>query len=209
MASSNSNWFQWISKIQAIAQNGLTFSHNEFDKERYNELLQIAAEIASHCSENSFEDMMEIFLFEKGYMTPKIDVRAYIVKDNKLLLVKERSDGLWTLPGGFADINESPSEAVIRETKEETGFDVSAKQLLALWDRQKHDHPTPAQWPHVYKFFFSCEILSGKAEKNLEISEIAFFNILELPPLSRHRVTESQLKRLWETRTYSDKTLFD
>jgi ADP-ribose pyrophosphatase YjhB (NUDIX family) len=124
-----------------------------------------------------------------------------------LLLVKERSDGLWTLPGGFADVNESPSEAVIRETKEESGYIVSAIKLLALWDKQKHDHPP--QWPHVYKFFFHCEIMSGKAEENLEASEIDFFNINELPPLSLHRVTKKQLSRLYEAAHASDQTLFD
>jgi ADP-ribose pyrophosphatase YjhB (NUDIX family) len=201
------NWLNWVSEIQAIAQNGITFSSNEFDKERYTRLLEIAAEIASKYSKNSFEEIMHLFLSEKGYMTPKVDVRSYILKENQLLLVKERADGLWTLPGGFADINESPSEAVIRETKEETGFDVSVTRLLALWDKQKHDHPP--QWPHVYKFFFSCEIISGEALENLEVSEIKFFNLNELPLLSTHRVTNNQIHRLYDALFSSDKTLFD
>ena len=207
MTNNFSNWLKWISEIQAIAQNGLTFSHNDFDKERYTRLREIAAEIAEKCSENSLENIMQLFSFEKGYMTPKIDVRAFILKDNKLLMVKERSDGLWTLPGGFADVNESPSEAVIRETKEESGFNVSAIKLLALWDKLKHDHPP--QWPHVYKFFFHCEISSGEPKENLEIAEIDFFNIDELPPLSTHRVTKKQLIRLYEVTLNSYDTLFD
>ena len=207
MTGINSNWLKWVSEMQAIAQNGLTFSRDEFDIERYRRLRDLAAEIATNCSENSLEDMKQLFSFEKGYMTPKVDVRAFIIKDGKLLLVKERSDGLWTLPGGFADVNESPSEAVIRETKEESGFDVSAIKLLALWDKLKHDHP--AQWPHTYKFFFLCAIRSGTATQNLEVSEIDFFDINELPPLSIHRVTKKQLTRLYEAALMSDETLFD
>lgn len=207
MPENSFEWLKWVSEIQAIAQNGLAFSHNEFDKERYTRLRDIAAEIAAKCSENSFEDIEQLFSVEKGYLTPKIDVRAFIIKEGKLLLVKERSDGLWTLPGGFADINESPSEAVIRETKEESGFNVSAVKLLALWDKLKHDHPP--QWPHVYKFFFLCTILSGKAQENLEVSEIGFFKINELPPLSTHRVTQKQLTRLYEVAHGSSETLFD
>ena len=207
MTNNIPNWLKWISEIQAIAQNGLTFSHNDFDKERYTRLREIAAEIAAEGSENSLEHIKQLFSFEKGYMTPKIDVRALILKEKKILLVKERSDGLWTLPGGFADVNESPSEAIIRETKEESGFNISALKLLALWDQQKHDHPP--QWPHFYKFIFHCEIKSGEPKKNLEIAEIDFFYIDELPPLSTHRVTKKQLTRLYDLTLNSNDTLFD
>lgn len=203
----NLHWLNWVSEIQAIAQNGITFANNEFDKERYSRLLEIAAEITSKHSNNSFEEIMQLFAAEKGYMTPKVDVRSYILKENQLLLVRERADGLWTLPGGYADINESPSEAVIRETREESGFDVSVTKLLALWDKQKHEHPP--QWPHVYKFFFACTILSGHAQENIEVSEIQFFNLNELPPLSTHRVTKNQIHRLHEASLGSGMTLFD
>jgi len=150
--TNNISWLKWVSEIQAIAQSGLTYCDNEFDKERYVRLREVIAELAAHCSEHQLNDVANIFSLEKGYATPKIDVRSFIIKDDKLLLVKERSDGLWTLPGGWADVNESPSEAVVRETKEETGYDVSPIKLLALWDKLKHDHPP--QWPHAYKCFF-------------------------------------------------------
>lgn len=207
MLQNNSNWLRWISEIQAIAQNGLAYTHNEFDKERYEKLRQIAAELAANFSEKSPNEIEHLFSLEESYATPKLDVRAFIIKNNKLLMVRERSDGLWTLPGGWIDVNESPSEAVIRETKEETGFDVSAIRLLALWDKHKHDHPP--QWPHIYKCFFHCEVISGKAKENIEISEIDFFDINKLPGLSLHRVTKKQLIRLYDSVFKSEKTLFD
>lgn len=196
MNKNNFKWLKWVSEIQAIAQSGLTYTTNEYEKERYTKLRDVITEVAAHCSENSMTDIETMFSLEKGYATPKIDVRSFILKNKKILLVKERSDGLWTLPGGWADVNESPSEAVIRETREETGYNVTANQLLAFWDKLKHDHPP--QWPHSYKCFFHCEIISGEAIANLEISEIAFFDINDLPPLSTHRVTVSQLIRLNE-----------
>lgn len=196
MSRDNFRWLKWISEIQAIAQSGLTYTTNEYDKERYIQLREIAAELAAHCSKNQVPDVSSMFSLEKGYATPKVDVRAFILKDNKLLLVKERSDGLWTLPGGWADVNESASEAVIRETKEESGYNVTAIKLLAFWDKLKHDHPL--QWPHVYKCFFLCEIISGEATENLEVSEVAFFDMNNLPSLSTPRVTVNQLIRLYE-----------
>lgn len=122
-------------------------------------------------------------------------------------MVKERSDDLWTLPGGWADVNESASEAAVRETYEETGFIVSVIRLLALWDKQKHDHPP--QWPHAYKCFFQCKILEGTPEINQEISEINFFDLQHLPQLSTHRVTENQLHALYALSTQKKETSYD
>src|SRR3989338_6568191 len=181
MSQHNMHWLKWISEMQAIAQNGLTFANNEFDKQRYERLTTIAAEFTTNYTELSSEKIQNMFALETGYATPKLDVRAFILKEDKLLLAKERSDGFWTLPGGWADVNESPSEAVIRETKEETGYDVSTIKLLALWDKLKHDHPP--QWPHAYKCFFHCEIISGAPMINIEISELDFFDINNLPSL--------------------------
>lgn len=207
MENNKSNWLKWVLEIQAIAQNGLAYCGNEFDRERYIRLREISAEMASMNSQYSFHDINEIFSLERGYATPKLDVRAFILRDKKLLLVQERADSLWTLPGGWVDVNESPSESVIRETREETGFNISVIRLLALWDKQKHDHPP--QWPHAYKFFFHCEIISGEPKENLEISKIDFFDVKELPQLSTHRVTKKQLERLYEIIFSPEKTLFD
>jgi ADP-ribose pyrophosphatase YjhB (NUDIX family) len=192
MPTNDLNWLKWIAEIQAIAQNGLTYSQNDFDKERYSRLRDIAAELASHYSKHSAAEVQRLFSLEEGYATPKLDVRAFIMQKNKLLLVRERADNLWTLPGGWADINESPSEAAIRETKE---------------DKQKHDHPP--HWPHTYKCFFHCELISGEATTNLEISEVDFFAMDNLPELSTHRVTQKQLTRLYEHMMHSTQTLFD
>jgi ADP-ribose pyrophosphatase YjhB (NUDIX family) len=200
-------WHQWITELQAIAQNGLTFCHDEFDKQRYLRVREMAAELAAFSSEYSLEEIKKTFDLEEGYATPKVDVRSFILQDNKLLLAKERADDLWTLPGGYADVNESPSEAAVRETKEETGFNVTPIRLLALWDKRKHDHPL--HWPHIYKCFFHCKIISGKAKPNLEISEIDFFDMNQLPPLSTPRVTKKQLLRLYEQTDNSEQTLFD
>ncbi|OGV27867.1 MAG: NUDIX hydrolase [Legionellales bacterium RIFCSPHIGHO2_12_FULL_37_14] len=197
----------WISEIQSIAQCGLAFTKDPFDEERFQRLRELAAELAAECSDLSLAEINHIFSLEKGYATPKVDMRAFALKGNKLLLVKERSDGLWTLPGGWADVNESPSEAIRRETKEESGFDVEVIRIIAFWDKLKHDHPP--EWPHAYKCFFHCNILAGKPEQNLEISEIDFFAIDKLPPLSLPRVTKPELLKLYENVQNNGGTLFD
>jgi ADP-ribose pyrophosphatase YjhB (NUDIX family) len=207
MDDTHKQWLKLIAEIQAISQSGLTFTENDFDKERYIRLTEISAELASSCTNKSPENINEIFSLEKGYATPKIDVRSFVLKDNKVLLVKERSDGLWTLPGGFADVTESASQAVVRETKEESGYDVAAIKLLALWDKLRHGHPL--HWPHIYKCFFHCEYLSGEATENIEISEVDFFDMDKIPSLSTPRVTETQLNRLHQLVKSPGPTVFD
>ncbi len=186
---------RWITEAQALVQSGLAYSKDQYDQERFKRLRTMLAELTGYSAETNFETVDTRFSLETGYATPKIDVRAFILKDNKVLMVKERSDELWTLPGGWADVNESASEAAVREAREETGFSVSAIRLLALWDKQKHDHPP--QWPHTYKCFFQCEICGGNPKINQEISEIDFFDIKQLPPLSKPRITEKQLETLY------------
>lgn len=201
------NCLKWVMEVQAIAQNGLYYTENEFDKERYLRLHEIAAEFAAYYNQRQKEDILPLFALEQGYATPKIDVRAFVLKDNQILMVQERSDGLWTLPGGWIDVGESPAQAAVRETKEETGFDVSVIRLLAFWDKLKHDHPP--EWPHAYKCFFLCKLLSGTAKTNLEIANIRFFDIHNLPNLSKPRVTKAQILRLFEHISTSEITLFD
>ncbi|MBX9702913.1 MAG: NUDIX hydrolase, partial [Silvanigrellaceae bacterium] len=201
------NWIKWISEVQAIAQSGLAYTTNPFDKERFLQLRELIAQLAAYGAHAPLDKVSDFFSMETGYATPKLDVRAFILQDNKLLLVKERFDGLWTLPGGWADVNESPAEAVVRETWEEAGYEVRALKLLALWDKHKHDHPM--QWPHTYKCFFHCDIQSGEAKENLEISDQDFFALDDLPPLSLPRVTPKQLVRLYELVQNSQATQFD
>ena len=193
-------WVEWAQRIQSIAQNGLAYATDKFDIERYKELQDLASEIISTHSDHEFSEIQDYLKEETGYATPKIDVRGVVFKDQKILLVKEYSDGKWTLPGGWADIMKSPSENVEREIYEESGFEVQAKRLLAVYDRSRHGH-FPDYPHHVYKLFFACEINGGKARAGLETSDVGFFDLDNLPELSIGRVTEKQIKRMFELNT--------
>lgn len=174
MAVETKQWLLWISEIQALCRSGLTYTKSEFDKERFLRLIDIAAEITAEITINPVEPIKNMFALEQhAYATPILDIRSFVLKGDKVLLVRERTDGLWSLPGGFVDVNESPSEAVVRETLEESGYLVKPIRLLALWDKLKHGDPL--SWPHIYKCIFHCEFLSGKSQPNIEISEIDFF----------------------------------
>ncbi|HWD91347.1 MAG TPA: NUDIX hydrolase [Verrucomicrobiae bacterium] len=184
-------------KLQAIAQTGLEFNTNEYDRERYELIGKIAAELmAAHC-DTPIETFQKIFDAQDGYATPKVDVRAAVFRDGKILLVREAADGLWTLPGGWADVNDAPHEAVEREVREESGFYAKATKLAAVYDRAKHPHEPPLPF-HVYKMCFVCEIISGEATPSRETPEVAFFAPDALPPLSISRILEFQIRRLWE-----------
>lgn len=187
---------QIADSLFAIAQNGLLFTKDPFDKERYLQIKKIAASILAEKSTLSPDIIIDLFSCEKGYATPKVDVRGAVFKDDKILLVRERSDQLWTLPGGWIDINESPSEAVCKEILEESGFETKAIKLMALFDKNKHPHPP--QLPHTYKVFFICELIGGEKKSSIETSEIDFFARDQLPHLSLNRVTETQIERAFE-----------
>lgn len=194
----NSKWIQWARALQAISQTGLHFSRDPFDIERYQQIKNIAADILASHSNLSSEQILELNAGEYGYATPKVDVRGVVFRDSKILLIREILDeGRWTLPGGWADVNESPSEAVVREVFEESGFETRVSKLLAVYDRDKQGHIPPLPY-HVYKLFFLCEILGGAARPNQEASEIGFFGEDEIPELSVARVTEEQLRKCFE-----------
>jgi ADP-ribose pyrophosphatase YjhB (NUDIX family) len=144
------------------------------------------------------EGVAELFAADSGYATPKVDVRAVVFEGDALLLVRERSDGLWTLPGGWADVGASPREVAEKEVREESGYLVRASKLLALYDRDRHGHPPIAH--HVYKLFVRCELLGGSPRESLETSGVGFFREGELPELSLTRVTPAQLARMFEHR---------
>lgn len=191
-------WLTWAQKLQAIAQNGLTFSQNPFDVDRYEQVRQVAAEIMAAHSQLEVENVLEIFRQEAGYATPKVDVRGAVFQAGRILLVKERMDGKWTLPGGYVDVGEPPSEAVVREVYEESGYRTRAVKLLALYDRNhpRHSHP-PFEY-HVYKLFFLCELLDGTPTDSFETEEATFFAESEIPELSLTRVVPTQIARLFE-----------
>lgn len=150
----------------------------------------------------------DLFANEVGYATPKVDVRAVIFKNDCILLVKEKADGKWSLPGGWGDIGLTPSEVAVKEVREEGGFDVKAHKLLAVFDKKCHPHP-PSPY-HVYKFFIQCDIVGGQAREGIETDDVAFFSKDDLPPLSVERNTESQIQIAFqylvhpETPTYFD-----
>ncbi len=189
-------WLEWAQKLQALAQNGLTFSTNHFDQERYEAVRTIAAEVVAAHSDADTHDVHERFADEVGYATPKVDVRAAVFRGDHILLVRERLDGRWSLPGGWVEINESPSEAVMREVYEESGYHTRAQKLLALFDKNKHEHP-PSLY-HAYKLFFHCELLGGSPAHSTETDGMDFFPEDALPTLSVTRVTAAQIARLFE-----------
>jgi ADP-ribose pyrophosphatase YjhB (NUDIX family) len=191
-------WLEWAQKLQAIAQNGLTYSENPYDIERYQQLRQIAAEIMATHSNLEPSDVVTLFSQEEGYATPKVDVRAAVFHAHKLLLVKEREDGCWTLPGGWVDVGESPSEAIVREVYEESGYQTRAVKLLAVYDRNHPRHGHPPLRHHVYKLFFQCELIGGMATDNFETEAATFFEEQKIPELSLTRVVPTQIARLFE-----------
>ena len=191
-------WIEWARKLQAISQTGLHYATDQFDQERYRRIGVISSEILASHTNLSVDDFLQLNAAEFGYATPKVDVRGVIFKDAKILLLREIADnGRWTLPGGWADVNQTPSESVIREVFEESGFQTRVVKLLAVYDREKQQHP-PAFPYHIYKLFFHCEIIGGEAKVSIETSEIAWFGEDEIPELSESRVKKSQISRFFE-----------
>lgn len=193
------NWIEWSRKLQAISQTGLHFTKDQYDRERYEQIGIIAAEILASHTNLSVAELLQLNAAEFGYATPKVDVRGVVFRDEKILLVREIADaGKWTLPGGWADVNETPTQAVVREVLEESGFETQAIKLLAIYDREQQKHTPPFPYS-VYKLFFHCQILGGQPQINNEVSEIAFFSEAEIPlELSESRIKKSQLIRFFE-----------
>jgi ADP-ribose pyrophosphatase YjhB (NUDIX family) len=190
-------WLRWARELQALAQTGSHFATSDYDRERYQRLSEIAAEIFAQQGDIEGSKIRTIFAAQSGYATPKIDVRAAVFRDRKILLVQERSDNLWTLPGGWADVNDSPSEAIEKEVWQESGFKVRVDRLLAVFDRAKHAHVPPFPF-HIYKMFFLCGIESGEARPSSETSSVDFFALETLPPLSLSRITNEQIRFCFE-----------
>ncbi|MBD2604363.1 NUDIX hydrolase [Scytonema hofmannii FACHB-248] len=189
-------WLEWAQKLEAIAQNGLTYSENPFDLQRFQQVQQIAAEILSTYSNTEESYILDLFARNVGYATPKVDVRGVVFQGDTILLVKERSDGCWTLPGGWADIGDSPSEVSVRETYEESGYLTRAVKVLAIYDRNKQGHPPFLHY--VYKLFFLCELIGGSASPSIETEEVGFFAEDNIPELSLGRVTPEQITRFFQ-----------
>jgi len=189
-------WLDWAQRLQAIAQTGLAYSPGQYDLERYEAVREIAAEIMADGSGAAVPAIRDLFAAEAGHATPKVDVRGAVFREQRILLVLERADGGWTLPGGWADVGESAAQAVVREVREESGYETRAVKLLALYDRNRHGHPAIPF--HAYKVFFQCELIGGEALAGVETAGVDWFREDDLPVLSTSRVTAAQIHRLLE-----------
>ncbi len=196
-------WLAWAMEIQALGQSGLAYTDNVYDIERYERLREIAAEMISEKTDIPLEKVKTVFCNETGYQTPKIDTRAAIFKDGKILLTHEKN-GTWSLPGGWCDCLESVGSNTVKEVKEETGLDAKAVRLIAVQDRNKHNPPVYAYG--VCKVFFLCEVTGGKFEENIETTEIKYFALDELPEnLATEKTTAEQIKMCFEA--YKDENM--
>ena len=203
----NEKWLQWAVELQSIAQAGLFYGKDEFDIERYEQIREIAAEMISYKSEIPVEKVKDLFCNEIGYQTPKLDSRAAIFQEDKILLVKEKN-GTWSLPGGWVDVNVSVKESTIKEVKEEAGLNVTADLVIAVQDREKHNLPIYAY--KVCKVFVLCNVIGGKFEANLETVESRYFGIDELPKLATEKNNEEQIRMCFDAyHSKNWKTLID
>ena len=185
---------RWARQLFSISRSGLTYCKNDYDLERYRQLEQIAGEIIASQSDLTKEKVLQSFSMQSGYATPKIDVRGAVIRDGKVLLVQERADGRWSMPGGWADIGDTPIDSVIREVWEESGFKVSVEKVIAIYDA---NHIEPLEFYHAYKLIFRCQILDGVAQTNLETLAVGFFGLDDLPPLSLARTNRSILEEVF------------
>ena len=190
-------WLRIARELRAIAQTGLAFTADRFDRQRYQRVRELAASMLARGSGENYESIIEILRRDWGYATPKVDVRGAAFVDGRVLLVREISDGQWTLPGGWADVNQSAAECVVREIAEESGFEAKPLKLAAVRDYQKSGHPS-RNVDSIYKMFFICEITGGSARASEETSEVAFFPRDALPPLSLGRTTAAQIERMFQ-----------
>jgi len=201
-------WLEWAVKLQSIAQAGLTYSESQYDIDRYQQIRRLSVDILHEYTGISHEKIRDLFASETGYQTPKVDIRASVFKDNKILLVREKIDGAWSLPGGWADVNSSVGESAIRECFEEAGAHVHPKRIIAIHQADKHyDFPYPYT---IYKIFVECELFENNFTDNTETLEAGFFPIDSLPPLSTERNTPEQIRMCFEAKKHKIfETIFD
>ncbi|HEX5943856.1 MAG TPA: NUDIX hydrolase [Anaerolineales bacterium] len=187
-------WFAWAQEIFSLSQSGLTYSLNEYDRERYKRLQEITAEMISSQSIVSKESVLDSFSMQAGYITPKVDVRGAVIRDGKILLIQERADGNWAMPGGWADLGNSPASVAEREVWEESGFRVKAEKVVAVIDANRLE---PMEFYHAYKIIFLCQLLDGEPRTSYETLAVDFFDLDHLPPLSVYRTNEAMLHEVF------------
>jgi ADP-ribose pyrophosphatase YjhB (NUDIX family) len=191
------DWFAAARRLRAMAQTGLTYTTGHFDRERYEELRSTAEAMLAEVLERAPHSVRDAYALEQGYPTPKIDVRAAVFSERRILLVREVEDGCWTLPGGWADVGDTPREATERETLEESGFVVRATRLIAIKDRSRHAYQ-PQQVHSIYKLFFLADLLGGEARTSNETTGVDFFARDALPELSAGRTLRADIEDAFE-----------
>ena len=194
MNARTSQWLIWAQEIFSLSQSGLTYSGNEYDIARYKRLQEITAEIIANQSEISKESALNSFSMQAGYITPKVDVRGAVIREGKILLIQERADGNWAMPGGWADLGNSPASVAEREVWEESGFRVKAEKVVAVIDANRLE---PMEFYHAYKIIFLCRFLEGEPRISYETLAVDFFNPHHLPPLSKYRTDENMLREVF------------
>jgi ADP-ribose pyrophosphatase YjhB (NUDIX family) len=192
------DWLRWADSLQTIASAGLTYSRDPFDRDRFEQIRAVAAEILASYTDLALPEAQARLRADAGYVTPKVDVRAAVFDGDRVLLVQEVSDRCWSLPGGWADIGDSPAEVAVREVREEAGLEVRVARLLAVLDKRKHPHPV--QLSYVYKLFFLCEVTGGSLQTSAETPQVGWFERAALPPISLDRVLPAQIERLFQLR---------
>lgn len=194
MNSHNNQWMDWAREIFSLSQAGLTYSENPFDIDRYKRLQEITAEMIASQANLERNAVLESFSMQAGYATPKVDVRGAVVRDGKILLVQERADGRWAMPGGWADLGNSPASVAVREVWEETGYRVRAEKVVAVLDANRIE---PMEFYHAYKLIFLCTLVDGEPRTSYETLAVDFFDPQELPPLSLFRTDESMVREVF------------
>ena len=185
---------EWAKELQSLAQAGLYYGHDIYDKERYQRIREISAEMMLLRADVPAEKISGLFCGDIGYQTPKVDTRAAIIQDGKILLVCEK--GKWSVPGGWCEFNMSPADNAVKETKEEAGLDVAISKIIAVQDRDKHNLPPYAYG--VVKIFYLCEVLGGSFSDNTETSESRYFSFEELPPLAEEKCSKEQIRMCFD-----------
>jgi ADP-ribose pyrophosphatase YjhB (NUDIX family) len=201
-------WLEWATRLQSIAQAGLTFGENQYDLDRYQQIRDLSVEILHEYTDLAHEKIRDLFASEEGYQTPKVDIRAAVFKDDKILMVKEKVDGRWSLPGGWADVNTSVSESAVRECIEEAGAIVQPKRIIAIHLANKQNNFV---YPFtIYKIIVECELLEYSFKENSETLGSGFFELTNLPELSVERNNLNQIKLCFEAKkSLNFETVFD
>ena len=200
-------WIAWAREIFSLSQAGLTYSQNEFDIERYKRLQEISAEMIESETELSKDSVLESFSMQAGYATPKIDVRGAVIQNNKILLIQERMDGKWAMPGGWADLGNAPASVAEREVWEESGYRVKAEKVIAVIDANRIE---PLEFYHAFKIIFLCRLIGGEPQTSHETMAVGFFDFNNLPPLSIYRTNEDMLREVFAHAQDPDRqTAFD